>query len=148
VLGGFVTLPVTRWFELQPEVLYAMKGAQLQDSGIAARLLLDYLEVPVLGRLSRRVSDRIRLYAAGGPSFGLRVRAKTRAAFSGSTEEIDISEDVERYDLGVVAAGGLEMGSILVDGRYTLGLSDIDKDTSDSVKITTRAVSLTVGFRF
>ena len=44
--------------------------------------------------------------------------------------------------------GGVEIGSIVIDGRYTLGLQDIDKDTSDTIKTTNRAVSLTVGFKF
>ena len=41
-----------------------------------------------------------------------------------------------------------DKAAIFVDGRYTHGFSDIDKDTSDDVKITNRAVSLTVGIKF
>jgi hypothetical protein len=148
VVGGFVTLPVMSWLEVQPEVLYSMKGAKSNEFGIESKLLLDYIEVPVLARITKRAFGTRSFYVAGGPSFGLRVRAKARAEFSGSTEEIDISDDVERFDLGAVIAGGLEFGSIVVDGRYTLGLSDIDTDTSDEVKVKNRAVSLTVGFKF
>lgn len=148
VFGGFVNIPLFSSIELQPEVLYSMKGAKFVEEAIDAALLLDYLEVPVLGRMSWRVFDNSRFYVAGGPSFGLRVRARTRAEFSGSTEERDISDDVERFDFGAVAAAGFEFGSLVVDGRYTHGFSDVDKDTSDGVKVKNRVVSLTVGLRF
>jgi hypothetical protein len=103
--------------------------------------------VPLLARISRR-GGRLGYYAAGGPSIAFRLRALTRTKFGDATEEIDIADQVERLDFGVAAGGGVEFGSLVVDGRYTHGLKDIDKDKSDGVKITNRAVSLTVGFRF
>lgn len=146
--GVFVTFPLVSWLELQPEVLYAMKGARLNEDGIASQVWLDYVDVPVLVRFSRRGAGAFRYYLVGGPSFGLRVRARTRTDFGGATEEIDISDDVERADLAVVAGGGVEFGALIVDARYSAGLSDIDKDKDDAVTVTTRAFSFTVGVRF
>ena len=148
VFGGFVTWRAASWIELQPEMLYAMKGAKGEEFGIVAKLLLDYIEIPVLARISRGSTDARSWYVVGGPSFGYLLRAKTRADFGSSTEEIDVIDEVERFDLGVVAGGGIEFGRLVVDGRYIHGLSDIDKDTTDDVKVTNRAVSVTVGFRF
>ena len=147
VVGGFIVWPVTSWLVLQPEVLYAMKGAKQEEFGLESKLLLDYVEVPVLARLSRGSPGGRTWYLVAGPSFGWLARAKARADFGGSTEEIDLTEDVERFDIGVAAGGGVELGSIVIDARYTHGLSDIDKDTSDDVKVRNRAVSLTIGFR-
>jgi predicted small metal-binding protein len=42
----------------------------------------------------------------------------------------------------------MEFRRVVVDARYTHGLTDIDKDTSDDVKVANRAVSVTVGFKF
>ena len=148
VVGGFVTWRATSWLELQPEVLYALKGAKTSAFDIESKLLLDYIEVPLLARKTFGAPDATRFYVAGGPSIGILVRARTRTDFGSSTEEIDVKEDVETLDLGIVIAGGVEFGSIVVDGRYTHGLSDIDKDTSGDVKTTNRAVSLTVGIKF
>lgn len=148
VAGGFVILPVFSWLEVQPEVLYTSKGAKLDDEGVKASLVLDYVEVPILARASRALSGRSRLYAVAGPTVGFNVRARSRTEFSGSTEEMDISSDVERLDIGVAAGAGLEFGALTLDGRYTFGLSDIDKDTTDAVTIKNRAFSITVGFRF
>ena len=148
VVGGFIVWPVTSWLVLQPEVLYAMKGAKQEEFGLESKLLLDYIEVPVLARVSRGSPGTRTWYLTAGPAFGWLARAKARADFGGATEEIDLKDDVKSYDIGLAAGGGVEFGSILVDARYTHGLSDIDKDTSDDVKVRNRAVSLTVGFRF
>ena len=148
VVGGFVTWHAWSWLDIQPEGLYSMKGAKVDESGITAKLLLDYIEAPVLARFSRGPSNGRTWYVAGGPSLGYVLRARTRADFGSATEEIDVMDDVERFDFGVVAGGGIEFGRLVIDGRYIHGLSDLDKDKSDDVKITNRAVSLTVGWKF
>lgn len=146
--GAFVTVPLFRGFELQPEVLYSSKGAKLDDEGIQSTLILDYVEVPVLGRMSGNAFRGGRFYVVAGPSFGVRVRAKSKTVFSGSTEEFDISGEIERLDVGVTAGAGLQFGALVIDGRFTYGLSDIDSDKTDAVKVTNRVFSLSAGLRF
>ena len=148
VAGVFATLPIASRLELQPEALFVMKGSRFKEGGFTASVQLDYLEVPVLARFSWRGASRNGFYAAGGPYVAFSLRSRTRTTFSGSTEEIDISEDVERLDFGVAAGGGVERGRWVFDGRYTYGLKDVDKDKSDSVKVTNRGVSITAGYRF
>lgn len=147
VAGVFATWRALSWLEVQPEVLYTSKGAALEQEGIDSQLVLDYVEVPLLARISKRM-PRVTVYAAAGPALAWRVAAKSRTVFSGTTEEIDLAEDVEPFDLGLAAGGGVEAGMFVVDVRYTLGLRDIDADKSDAVTIKTRAVSLSAGIRF
>lgn len=148
VAGGFVTWRAFSWLELQPEVLFTSKGATVEESGIASDLMVDYLEVPILARYTRPLSDHWRFYVAGGPTLATRLRARTRTEFSGGTEEIDVDDDVEQMDFGVAVGGGLEMGTFVFDGRYTFGLSDIDADQSDTSTFRNRVISVTAGFRF
>ncbi len=148
VAGVFATLPLFSRLELQPEALFSSKGARVDLEGVDASLAVDYLEVPVLARFSRRGGGKLHYYVAGGPSVGFLLRAVTRTTFTTATEEVDISDQVNKFDFGVAMGGGVEIGSLVIDGRYTLGLQDIDKDKSDAVKTTNRAVSLTVGFKF
>lgn len=147
VAGVFATLPVTAWLQVQPEALYAVKGASFDDGAISAQVRLDYLEVPVLARFFRR-GGRVGYYATGGPFVAVGLRARTRTEFPGATEEVDISEQVQRVDYGLAAGGGVEFGALVVDARYTHGLKDVDKDTSDGTRVHNRSVSLTLGFRF
>ena len=146
-VAGFFTWRAWSWLELQPEAVYSQKGAQTEEFGIAAKALLDYLEVPVLARVTRGTGGR-RYYVIGGPAIGVLLRARTRADFGGAVEEIDIKDDVETLDWSVIAGGGVEFGSIVVDARYVHGLGDIDADTTDGLTIRNRAVSFTVGLRF
>ncbi len=148
VAGGFVTLPLISWLDVQPELLYSSKGAQLDEEGIQSKLVLDYLELPVLGRVSGAAPGGTRFYVVAGPTVSFRLRAKTRTEFGNATEERDISDEVERLDIGLAAGAGLEFRRFVIDGRYTHGLSDIDSDTTDAVKISTRVFSLTAGIRF
>ena len=148
LFAGFLTWPVTPWLELQPEAIYTMKGAKTGETGVAAKALLDYFEVPILGRVTRGASGARRFYAAAGVALGVLVRAKTRADFGRSTEEIDIRDEVETLDWGAVVGGGFELGSVVVDVRYTHGLRDIDRDAADDVKVRNRAASLSAGVRF
>lgn len=145
--GVFVTWRAVSWLALQPELLVTSKGARFEADVLDTRLVLDYLEVPLLARLSRRVSGAT-VYAAAGPSFGWLLRAKSRVAFDGSTEEIDLKDEVEPFEIGAAFGGGIEIGAFVVDGRFTLGLSDIDADTTAAAGMKTRTIALTAGFRF
>jgi hypothetical protein len=146
--GAFMTVPLASWFGLQPEALYSVKGPRLKIGAVESRLLIDYLEVPLLGRFTRRRDQRIGYYFIGGPSLGVRLRARSRTDFGGAVEDVDLSDEVERFDLGVVAGGGFEIGVVVIDGRYTHGLRDIDQDKTDDVALTNRAWSISAGVRF
>jgi opacity protein-like surface antigen len=145
IVGGFVRFPLLSWVELQPEVLYSVKGGKREDFGVSSSVLLDYLDVPVLARMP--LGGR-KYFAVAGPYVGFRLRARTRTEFSGSTEEVDISDVIERMDFGLAVGGGVEFGAIVLDGRYSFSLTDIDKDTSEEASAKNRVVSVTVGFRF
>jgi hypothetical protein len=142
--GAFATVPLTGWLSVQPEAIYTVKGASIDIFDIESDYIVDYLEVPVLAR----VPIQRRVYLAVGPSIAFRIRARNRTSFGGSTEEVNIADDVESLDIGVVGAAGLEMGRWVFDGRYTHGFSDTDADTSDNVKIRNRVFSVSAGLRF
>lgn len=141
--GVFVTIPFGP-LALQPEAIYTVKGASLDLDDLESDYIVDYLEVPVLARFRLGRSA----YVAAGPSMAFRLRARSRIAFGGSTEEIDLDDDVESFDLGVVGAAGLEFGRWVVDARYTHGLSDTDADASDGVTVRNRVFSVSAGIRF
>ena len=146
VAGVFDTLPAFSWLDVQAEALYAVKGSKITVEGITTTEEIDYLEVPVLARV-KKAAGRWKLYGGAGPSTAFRLRARTRTSFSGSTEEIDIGNQVESIDFGVGMGGGVERGRLVIDVRYTLGLSDIDKDKTDATKTKNRTIAVTVGYR-
>jgi Outer membrane protein beta-barrel domain len=148
VAGGFVTWPLGSRLALQPEVLFAQKGASFDQGGGTGTEKLDYLDVPVLvsyrlfGAPGRHVS------VLAGPSFGLRLRARSSASFGGDTLEQDVSDQVTRSDVAVVGGLAYHRGRLVFDGRYAWGLTDIDDETEDAVSIRNRGISFLVGWRF
>lgn len=148
VAGAFMTFRIAPWLEFQPEALYSIKGTKVEETGFTSKLLIDYFEVPMLARVSRRGGGRLGFYAAGGPYVAVQLRARTRTTFGSATEEIDVGEQLERLDFGVSAGGGVEWGSLVFDVRYSHGLRDVDKDPSADFKLTNRAIAFTAGFRF
>jgi hypothetical protein len=147
VVGGvFVTLPLVSRFDLEVDALYAMKGATLKAQGVGSTLEVDYFEVPVLARY--RLGGTHQFYIGAGPSMGVRLRARARTDFGAATEELDVADQVESLDYGVAMGAGLTIKSIVIDGRYTLGLRDIDKDKTDTTRTFNRAIALTAGVRF
>ena len=147
VAGLFATFAPHWGVSLQPEVIYSMKGARLGGTGAPTLVMLDYVEMPLLGRVSMTAFGR-RLYIIAGPSFAVRVRARTRTTFTDVTEEIDIGDQVKRFDVGLAGGGGVEFGALVFDARYTFGLTDIDKDKTDTATAHNRVFSLTGGWRF
>jgi Outer membrane protein beta-barrel domain len=145
VAGAFWAIRLASWLELQSELLYSEKGARLTLLGTKSTAVVDYLEIPFLARVPFGSGHR-RYYAAVGPSLGILLRAKTRTTFGEVTEELDVKDQVESMDYGVAAGGGVEIGKLVIDARYTYGFRDIDKDATSETR--NRAIALTAGFRF
>lgn len=141
VAGVFVTIPGGGIFAFQPEALVSMQGAKFTDGGDTGTAKIDYFQVPLLARIGPSKAAIV-----VGPSFGYRFRAKLSAAGLASEDE-DFSEQIERMDVGLVAGVTADVGRLVLDGRYTWGLTNIEKEaTADKTK--NRVISLTLGLRF
>lgn len=145
--GGFVNVPFGSHLSFQAEGLFTSKGGKLDVLGITSTLQIDYLEIPLLARL-RLGSGSPHYFVDGGAAPAVRLRARSRTAFSGATEEIDVADQVERVDLGVAAGGGVVFGKVDAEVRYTFGVRDIDADRTDGVRTKNRALTITAGIRF
>jgi hypothetical protein len=50
--GGFAVIELNKSVSIQPEFLYAQKGAKFTEDGVDGKFKLDYFEVPLLLRFS------------------------------------------------------------------------------------------------
>lgn len=148
VAGAFVVWPAEARVALQLEALYSQKGARFDEQGSTFDVDVDYLDVPILARVSTPLTTGTRLYAFGGPLLAFRLRARGETLFDGEGENGDISDEVEPIDFGLVAGAGVEFGRMLVDARYTWGLKALNKEDTDEVKVKSRVFSIMAGFRF
>lgn len=140
--GIFFGLPLGPSLSIQPEVLYSQKGVKFKDSPSDERIELDYLDVPVLARIT---SGGGGLAFVVGPSFGFKLRARGK---SDGSEDADLDDFVESFDFGFVLGAGLQGRRAFLDGRYQWGLSNINKTAFDATEVKNRVISVMLGFRF
>jgi hypothetical protein len=145
VAGGFVALPLGARLTIQPEGLYSQKGQKADFEGVEAALELDYIEVPVLVKF-RLTSGGFHVF--GGPSMAFKVRSRAVASFGGTTVETGEDDIIKDSDFGVVFGAGQDFGKWSIDGRYTMGLSNIGEADDDDQKVRNRVISVLAGIRF
>lgn len=146
VAGVFVKVNLGTFFAFQPEVLYVRKGAKLALTGVfteSATYSLNYIDIPLLARV--QTSRGNGFYLLAGPSIGLNVTAEVEAP-DGETE--DMKDGIDTSEIGLVVGAGVDFAHLVLEGRYTQGLSNIFKDAPDEISAKNRAVSLLFGIRF
>lgn len=146
-VGLFFTAPVAKSAGIEMDVLYSQKGAKITEGGGSMTIEVDYLDVPVLARMTAGAGPT-KLAFVVGPSFGFKLRAHAKEEFGGQSQDTDIGPDVSSFDFGLVIGAGIDAGKFLLDGRYQWGLSNANKTefaTTDTVKH--RVLSILFGIR-
>jgi hypothetical protein len=147
VAGLFVTVPVNKIVAFQPEVLFSMQGTRFTEEGVDAKIKLDYVQVPLLGRF--RLGSASPVSVLVGPSLGFRSRAKVEVPGAPAGFSDEFEDQIERFDVGLVTGLAADVGRLVLDGRYTWGLMNIAKDNVDgSGTAKNRVFSASVGIRF
>ncbi|MFO7733027.1 MAG: porin family protein [Candidatus Aminicenantes bacterium] len=150
--GVFLQLNIGSVLTIQPEVLYTMKGAKLEetfeDVTYTGKLLFDYLEIPLLVKL-RIPTGRVSPFVFAGPSIGFKLSSKIKFTGGGESSEEDLDE-LKSVDYGAIFGAGLNLGrSFHLDVRYSMGLQKlIDDPEIGTIDIKNGVISATVGFAF
>lgn len=134
--GGFVTLGISRQLALQPEIMYCMIGTQFTfNTNEIAKYKLNYLIVPVLLKYKFQTVGNVVPNFFAGPEVGILLSAKVTL---GSMEE-DFKDQLKNTDFGLTFGGGidfkLQTTTLMIDARYTLGLSEIRDNVDDDDKL-------------
>lgn len=137
--GVFIGRDINKNFGLQLEGLYSMRGAKAE--GGAAKIKLNYIDVPVLARFGATSASGIKAFAFTGPQASFNIKAEAEAF----GETVDLEDDVEKFDLGWTVGAGVEVNRFTLDARYTLGLMNIAKDETEDTK--NRTFTVMVGIR-
>jgi hypothetical protein len=145
--GVFVTAgegPVA----IQVEGLYSRRGSKIEDElGAESLVTLDYIDVPLLLRFNGASVDATTLFVTVGPTIGFNFRAR-REDSDGTTSNLD--DDIEQIEYGVSAGLGVQVEGLVIEGRYTHGLSNIDATASveEDREVRHRTFTLLLGFAF
>ncbi len=149
--GIYADISIPMLFSIQPQVLYSRKGFKDQEVlnilgtpyNVTATGKIDYIEIPVLIKYTLPVPV-VNPALFAGPSVGILMSAKVNADVAGiGSQEVDIKSTTTNTDFGLVFGASANIAIITVSARYTMGLTTLDKGTSD--KVYNRVWSIMVG---
>lgn len=121
------------------------------------------MEIPILLRVNIQL-PMFKPYAEVGPTIGLNLSSsytmELNYAGQSMSEDFNNKDNTSSTEFGLAFGAGVEYSiipliSFVIDGRYSLGLSDLSKDqsTADQLqvqnpKIKSRGIQFTVGVMF
>jgi len=163
-LGAFSTFTIGKRWELQPELLFALKGLNYSEEtiydNITHKINITYLELPLLMRYKFFLKERRQSGLFVGPFAALKLSANLITEVEGKKEKSKVS-NVNNFDFGIVAGYsfdiGLPTGDLIIDFRTSYSLINMmnvddgyipwyygpSEEYARNVSIT-----LTVGYRF
>jgi Outer membrane protein beta-barrel domain len=154
--GIFATLDVAGLLDLQPELLYTLKGYKvtypvaLQIAPIpfgsgTVTAKISYMEIPVLLKLNTTSLGIIRPNIFAGPEIAFKLSSK---AMSGSPSSEQDLQNINSVDYGIIIGAGIDIDLpitvFMIDIRYDIGLKDLNS-TSNPPDIMNRVLSLNAG---
>ena len=135
--------------------MYLQAGTKTTQSGVDVKLKINYISVPVLFIYAfQNGQNQVQPYIFAGPSIGFKSSGKLTGEQSGVSVDIDVSDSVKTTDFGAVFGAGINipagMNTIFLEGRYSLGFSDINNstDTFGTGTIKTKGIQFFAGIRF
>jgi hypothetical protein len=127
----------------QPELLYSMKGAKLEENGDKIESRLNYLDVPMLLKLNADGP-----FFEAGPQVGFLMSQKTTYDIGGMSNSSTSTEGTRKVDLGYVLGVGYQLASGPSLGlRYNGGISDLS-DPSAGDKNRNSVFQIQLGYMF
>ena len=136
--GGFTNIALSPQISVQPEVVYSSQGTKYTLGGNEHNLALNYVNIPVM--LQANVGSG--LYAQAGPQIGFltgtadKVNGVETSYFT--TQDFNNTDVALGFGLGYSGSSGIG-----VDARYNLGLTNINKAGSNTIKNNVLQIGLT-----
>ena len=130
---------IKNWLSASVGVAYTMQGWRLKEthSGEKFNQNLDYLNIPVL----------VNFYVAKG--FAIKVGFQPGFLLSAKYDGHDVKDAYESLNLSIPVGLSYEFkNGITIDWRGTLGLTTVNKHSTDDDKYHSDAGWLTIGYKF
>ncbi len=161
-IGGMAEYKINDNFGFQAEVLYSPLGAKEKIDGINAGIMFVGEQTKVnLGTLLVPISAKYfiseNFSVAAGANFGVILSAKQKTVIGsdfadmeieGDSGEVDIKDDIKTLNIApFVGVEYMFENGFFIDGRYSLGVSNLSNDGSGG-KVTNSFAQVGVGFKF
>ena len=142
---SFPLLPIG----VETGLYYSQKGSELTVGDMTSATRLDYLEVPVLAKLSLGPPGPFSLHVLAGPYAGFNINAEEESV-TGDT--MDISEAVNSLDIGGTIGVGAQVSALVtkvdVQARYSRGFNSVFEESGNGDDPKNSVFSISVGIMF
>ncbi len=163
-IGGMAEYKINDNFGFQAEILYSPLGAKEKIDGIDAGIMFVGEQTKVnLGTLLVPVSAKYFISegfsVAAGANFGVILSAKQKTVIGSDfvdmeiegesgEGEVDIKNEIKKLNIApFVGVEYMFENGFFIDGRYSLGVSNLSNDGSGG-KVTNSFAQIGVGFKF
>lgn len=121
-VGGYVSVPVTDQFSVQPELVFSTQGDKVVQKGEPdSKLNTSYLNIPVMAKYTLESG----FFAETGPQLGFLLSAKAKEG----SYKTDIKDSFKKVDLSwALGVGYLTDFDLGINLRYNFGITKLDKD--------------------
>jgi hypothetical protein len=132
--GIFIQIPVSEMLSFQPEFYYSQEGGQVKVNGITAKDLLDFVNLPLLLKITPTQKFNIVL----GPQFGF--LASAQSEIDGDKNDI---EGVKSVNTSFVFGAGFNIADdIELFGRYQAGITNLNDDSNIDINVTLNTIQI------
>ena len=153
--GALVTVALAPSIAVQSGLFYSQEGTSGDAGyGITVAIKIDYLELPFYLKVHTTLQGTtpLRPYLLAGPAVGFKVHCRVEASNGSNSAGADCTDpavglDVKGTQFGLHFGGGVEIGRVLLGGRYQLGLSSIDNSGANA-DVKNSVFAITAGFGF
>ena len=150
--GAFLSIPLGKYFGVQPEVLYSQKGFQadgvLLGNTYSMKRTMNYLDIPL--QLQIKPAEFLTILA--GPQFAFQLSEKTTYMYGANgveQEEAFKNDNIRKNMIGFIAGLDINISHVVISGRFGF---DFQKNNGDGSSITPRYRNhwgqVALGFRF
>jgi len=143
--GLFFAYSLLPAFDIQPEILYCQKGTNVNENGY---IKLNYITLPVLLKYESPARGPVSPTFFAGPELGLLLSAKINKGDA----EMDYGYYLKTFDWGFSFGAGIDIKlvslKLMLDARYTFGLTNMvhDPGSGDSLKNSAFMLTAALGF--
>ncbi|NOT34911.1 MAG: outer membrane beta-barrel protein [Candidatus Eisenbacteria bacterium] len=142
-------------FAIQGEALYVKKGAKWTDLASSpsppfssdGEVNLEYIELPVLARMSLPLGLPLSPFIVAGPTFGYSISAKFKPEDT-TLDEQDLKDQIKKLDTGFAVGAGARLGPATLEARYGSSLSDVQEDNGAALPTKNSVFTVMAGFVF
>lgn len=128
--GIFLDWGITPLFAIQTELLYVQDGSKEKFLESDWHLKFNYLQVPVLAMIDLPVGGPLIPVLYAGPYISFLLDSKLTVEVDGNSATVSLKDYTKSYDTGFVFGAALDFGlgpvKMTIEGRYNLGLTEID----------------------